>query len=71
MKVLTLIIIICAVLPRIRYDQLIIICRLQLLPLIFTIAVLVSSLTLIPYNKQIYVTISNHRSSGCITVLRD
>ena len=43
--VLTLIILMRAVLPRIRYDQLIMACWLQLLPVVFTLAVLVPSLT--------------------------
>lgn len=42
--VLTLIILMRAVLPRIRYDQLIMACWLHLLPIVFTIAVLVPAL---------------------------
>lgn len=45
--ILTIIILARAVLPRIRYDQLIMACWLQLLPIIFTIAVLIPSLTLV------------------------
>jgi NADH-ubiquinone oxidoreductase chain 1 len=45
--ILTIIILMRAVLPRIRYDQLIMTCWLQLLPLVFTIAVLIPSLTLV------------------------
>lgn len=45
--ILTLIILARAVLPRIRYDQLIMTCWLHLLPLIFTLAILVPSLTLV------------------------
>ena len=44
---LTIIILARAVLPRIRYDQLILTCWLNLLPLIFGIAVAVVCLTLI------------------------
>jgi NADH-ubiquinone oxidoreductase chain 1 len=43
--ILTFIILMRAVLPRIRYDQLIMACWLILLPIIFTIAVFVPSLT--------------------------
>jgi NADH:ubiquinone oxidoreductase subunit H len=44
---LTIIILMRAVLPRIRYDQLIIACWVLLLPVIFTLAVLVPSITII------------------------
>jgi NADH:ubiquinone oxidoreductase subunit H len=45
--VLTIIILMRAVLPRIRFDQLILTCWLHLLPLIFTLAVLVPSMTMV------------------------
>lgn len=47
---LTIIILMRAVLPRIRYDQLIIACWVLLLPVIFTLAVLVPSVTIIGLN---------------------
>lgn len=44
---LTIIILMRAVLPRMRYDKLIITCWLHLLPIIFTLAVLVPALVLV------------------------